>query len=324
MRSAMAPGRNSGSGEALAKVLSAYFAAKGMRNAEGMENAIRERKEEQTRRNSQLLADAYRGTLGPGTSNPGPYKTEMLGGGRDALLSTMMTIPEHQGTALEAALAPKKDAGFTLGKDQVRFSSDGRELARGPVSPTTPGDRFGDTSQLRSQFTKGAKDFIDMRDSFKKINTASDNAQGDMSLIFGFMKLLDPGSTVREGEFASAEQTTGLPGYVVNLYNRSLSGERLNPEQRAGFKNEAYKLFDAQRGSHIASEGEYRRLARASNLDPDQVIVDYLGDLRDFTFQPGKVDSPVDLQALSQKPLNELTDEEIDILERAHLSGAIK
>ena len=42
-----------------------------------------------------------------------------------------------------------------------------------------------------------------------------------MALIFGFMKTQDPTSTVREGEFATAENARGMVGpHVRRMYNR--------------------------------------------------------------------------------------------------------
>ena len=82
--------------------------------------------------------------------------------------------------------------------------------------------------------------------AFRKINAAPDTASGDMSLIFGFMKLLDPGSTVREGEFASAESAAGIPTRIVNAYNRALTGERLSAGQRKEFIDTAGVTFQAQ------------------------------------------------------------------------------
>ena len=58
-----------------------------------------------------------------------------------------------------------------------------------------------------------------------------------ISLIFGFMKMLDPGSVVREGEFATAQNAASIPDRIRNAYNRALEGTRLNPQQREMFKS---------------------------------------------------------------------------------------
>ena len=71
------------------------------------------------------------------------------------------------------------------------------------------------------------------------------NGASDVALVFGFMKMLDPGSVVRESEFAVAEDTTGLYGKLEVLYPKLAKGERLTKEQRTDFINLAGKYMDA-------------------------------------------------------------------------------
>lgn len=70
-----------------------------------------------------------------------------------------------------------------------------------------------------------------------------DSAAGDVSLIFTFMKVLDPTSVVREGEQATASNAAGIPSRVRNAFNKALTGEKLSEEQRKDFVNTAIKLF---------------------------------------------------------------------------------
>ena len=70
-----------------------------------------------------------------------------------------------------------------------------------------------------------------------------DSAAGDVSLIFTFMKVLDPTSVVREGEQATAANAAGIPSRVRNAFNKALTGEKLSLEQRKDFVSTAIKLF---------------------------------------------------------------------------------
>ncbi|WP_204128690.1 hypothetical protein, partial [Pseudomonas ogarae] len=65
------------------------------------------------------------------------------------------------------------------------------------------------------------------------------SAQNDLALIFSYMRMLDPASVVREGEFATAQNAAGVPDQIRNAYNKAVNGERLNPEQRTGFVSSA-------------------------------------------------------------------------------------
>lgn len=64
-------------------------------------------------------------------------------------------------------------------------------------------------------------------------------AANDLALIFNYMKVLDPGSAVREGEFATAQNAAGVPEQVRNLFNKAMEGTRLSQDQRQKFAETA-------------------------------------------------------------------------------------
>lgn len=132
-----------------------------------------------------------------------------------------------------------------------------------------------DVGGLRKEFNAlpEVKSFKEATTSFEKIKSAAANpsAAGDLSLIFAYMKVLDPGSTVREGEFATAEQAAGVPQQILNQYNKVLSGERLSQGQRGDFIAQATKLYDAQRVNYAKAAKLYRGLAEKEGGDPNDV-----------------------------------------------------
>jgi len=80
---------------------------------------------------------------------------------------------------------------------------------------------------------------------------------------------------VREGEFLTAQNAAGVPDQVRNLYNRVLSGERLNPTQRALFRGQAEALYGKIKGEHDAVTRTYRGIAKQYGFDPDRILLDY-------------------------------------------------
>lgn len=66
---------------------------------------------------------------------------------------------------------------------------------------------------LRADYLKEAGSFIKVRDSFDRVQIAVQDPTGasDLSLIFAFMKMLDPTSVVRESEFAAAASIGSIP-----------------------------------------------------------------------------------------------------------------
>ncbi len=135
-----------------------------------------------------------------------------------------------------------------------------------------------DAATLRKEFIQGSKTFVDVRDSYARIqaSTKEPSAAGDLALIFNYMKMLDPSSVVREGEFATAANAGGVPDRARATYNKVLSGKRLSEKQRQDFLNRSDKLYDAQLETHEKLVSEYSRLAEDYGIEPPHVIVDYV------------------------------------------------
>jgi hypothetical protein len=105
---------------------------------------------------------------------------------------------------------------------------------------------FDQAQKLRNELTKSSSEFKKVESAFERVKASTGGtAASDLSLVFNFMKMNDPGSTVREGEFATAQNSAGVPGRIVSLYNNLLEGTRLNPEQRADFSNQSKNLFES-------------------------------------------------------------------------------
>jgi hypothetical protein len=146
------------------------------------------------------------------------------------------------------------------------------QLALVSAATGDPAKRFDAEQKLRKEYADQTKVYTDVVEAHRRVQVASDNAQGDLSLVYGFMKMLDPGSVVREGEFATAQNAAGVPERVRNEVNRLLSGERLSPDQRKRFKAEASKLAD----SASKREGEVRTglstVVKSYGLNPENVF----------------------------------------------------
>lgn len=109
-------------------------------------------------------------------------------------------------------------------------------------------------NDLSANFDKNkqVQDYKNVVISYNTISSAAENpsAAGDLSLIFQYMKVLDPGSTVREGEFANAQNAAGVPDRIRNMFNNWSKGQRLDEKQRQDFITQAKKIVEA-RGKSI-------------------------------------------------------------------------
>lgn len=118
------------------------------------------------------------------------------------------------------------------------------------------------------------KNFKAVRDNYKRVRSSAtmDTGAGDVSLIFAYMKMLDPGSVVREGEFATAQNTGGIDDTIRNLYNGVVNGQRLTPEQRAKFVSAADQLYQGAVGTLTDTNKRFGDIAGGWQLDPGRII----------------------------------------------------
>ncbi len=133
-----------------------------------------------------------------------------------------------------------------------RLALDGKSLEPIPGGPAdrrnnpTPSDLSKAEMAMRKEVTDRVKDQRDVLTMYQKVQGAAQqpSAANDLAMIFAYMKMLDPGSVVREQEFANAQNAAGVPDQVRNAYNKALRGERLNPEQRNQFLSSAHQIAD--------------------------------------------------------------------------------
>jgi hypothetical protein len=125
---------------------------------------------------------------------------------------------------------------------------------------------------LRKEYNLQTAPFREVQSSYRRVNSAESTGAGDIALVYGYMKMLDPGSVVREGEFATAEKTAGIPSAVVNAYNKALSGKRLTEDQRKIFKRQAGGLYNAALEGEKTVRGGIERIAKKGGLDTGQIF----------------------------------------------------
>lgn len=133
---------------------------------------------------------------------------------------------------------------------------------------------FDRANKLRDEFNTQNKDFGQVASQYQNIvaTSAKPSAAGDISLIFSFMKMLDPASTVREGEFATAQNSGSAFNRVGAMYNKAMSGERLTETQRADFVGQATNIFKTRNTQKEKLTKKYSEFARRTGVDPLDVV----------------------------------------------------
>jgi hypothetical protein len=144
-------------------------------------------------------------------------------------------------------------------------------------------DRLAAEKTLRTDFNKLTGEFRDVGNSFNTILAGAENptAVSDMSLIFSFMKMLDPGSVVRESEFDQAESAAGWSDSALNAMNKFWDGTKLTTN-RGEFLTQAKNLYDARMPGYTNILDTYTGIAGRENLDARNVVMDYTVNLDRF------------------------------------------
>lgn len=178
--------------------------------------------------------------------------------------------------------------------DERKFELDLKEFEKkSAAGGLEPKDSFEMSQKLRKEFTGLSGEFIKQRDAFGRVQASAEDpsAAGDLALVFNFMKVLDPGSTVREGEFATAANSAGVNDRVKAQYNKIVTGERLAPKQRNDFADRANKLFTRANSQHNKRVENFTGVAERAGLNVEDVLLD-LGLAEQATTPPTAPQSP--------------------------------
>lgn len=145
----------------------------------------------------------------------------------------------------------------------------------GSADPRAGMNLVNNEGKLRDDYEAQVKPYIAAREGYQKVvQAAGDMSQaGAIALVFGYMKTLDPGSTVREGEQASVQNSGTIPETITNMYNKLLAGKSsLTPEQRMQFANSARGQFEVYQHTFDAANERFGGLAKSYGFDPNRVV----------------------------------------------------
>jgi len=165
----------------------------------------------------------------------------------------------------EAAARRAKEAREAAGEERAQRTE------KRAIESTT----FDQISKIRTEFLgiPEVKEFRGVTNSTRQIiglAKGEGSPMGDLGLIFSYMKTLDPGSVVREGEQANAQNAAGVPERIRNYYNQLIAGERLSPEQRADMANTAISIYNTRKIGYEDLAKTYRGLMGNLGANPDE------------------------------------------------------
>tara|TARA_R110002167_G_scaffold183182_3_gene383613 strand:+ start:143 stop:1228 length:1086 start_codon:yes stop_codon:yes gene_type:complete len=178
-----------------------------------------------------------------------------------------------------------------------------------PVGPD-----FENESKLRQNFQDQSKAFKDVNAAYGRILSNDPTPAGDISLIFQYMKMLDPRSTVREGEFATVQNAGSIPEKLWARYNSAKDGTKLTDSMRADFMQQAKNLYATALDNQSYVEEEFNSFAQAYGFDPKRIVTQYGKPLEKKIFK--KEVSTMTNEELGQLNASNLTPMQLDILKK--------
>ena len=149
-----------------------------------------------------------------------------------------------------------------------------RQRQEGPLLPEESRKLLRDIrSDIRSEPTH--KLYQDVRSGYQnvRIGAASDSSQGDLAIINGMAKILDPSGTVMTGEAENIQAAQGQLQVWFNSPARFFEGDRLTPENRQRFLRMAHELAKEKlTTAQTELKAVYEPLAKKAGLDFGQLL----------------------------------------------------
>jgi hypothetical protein len=170
------------------------------------------------------------------------------------------------------SLAGTGAAGVAEVKDYKKSGAGGGTT----VSVNTGEKGFTNEFKIKDAFSAEPvyKEYQGMKSAFSQIQESLKKANpiGDVAAATKIMKLLDPGSVVRESELGIAMAASGKMDRLTNYVDMYKNGTLLTPSQRNEFNALATELFAASSKAYNDKRGEYAGFGAKYGIDANQAL----------------------------------------------------
>lgn len=135
-------------------------------------------------------------------------------------------------------------------------------------------EKFTQEEKIRKEWQGRSKMYGELQGTFNTLQASANSANGpgDIALITGFMKMLDPGSVVRETEFATARDTAGLFTQLQNRLEKAQNGQLLSPQQRREYVALSQKYLDSAQTKANQEKKDLGIVVKNYRLNPENVF----------------------------------------------------
>jgi hypothetical protein len=182
----------------------------------------------------------------------------------------------------EATPSAIKEYQFAVGQGYQGTFQDFQLAQKSAVAPKVMVDMTGgqkgfeNEMKLKGEFKSEPvyKAYQEMQSAYNQITDSlkSESPAGDLAAATKFMKLLDPGSVVRESELAMAMSASGALDRARNYAELRISGKKLTPTQRKDFQQLSDQLFGTATTVYNSKRNELAEQGSAFGLNADRAL----------------------------------------------------
>ena len=192
--------------------------------------------------------------------------------------SQMQRISETAGkaserqTAQQEFMAQQKQLDREQRERENRMRQDKPEKTIGGVGSDVAKVEMDLAKQFRADKTVQAHQLMQNEMRQLEALAAEGNPQSDQALITKFATILDPGSVVRETEFAITEKGGGMLTSLQNTLDKARGTGRLQPEQRAQMLQAARSLTSGVGEEYAKKRKEFSQQGSLYVARPEAII----------------------------------------------------
>lgn len=221
-----------------------------------------------------ITADQARANIEQALKTPGGFERMLMESklGAEKTYANLMQQREFDLKAKNELIGPdgKVNTALLGAKQQVA------KAGASSVNVNTGQKGFDNELKLRDDFKQEPvyKAHQEMQSAYSQIkqSLAQASPAGDLAGATKIMKLLDPGSVVRESELGMAMAATGLLDRVQNYASNIISGNKLTPKQRGEFQKLADALYGESVKAYNSKRSEYQKLGGEYGLNADRAV----------------------------------------------------
>ncbi len=206
-------------------------------------------------------------------------QTRNTGGTTDTLAINPITGKPTVTSSIRNTQSPDNAATVEASLANAAATRDAAKLQADASRDSARIRRDQDTEmKLADDYRTQSKSFKEAKDAYSQLSatlgSATTSPAATLAAATKFMKVLDPGSVVRESELGMALQASGVLDRALNYVSTLQSGKKLTPTQAADFKKTSQQIYEAAQSVQRDIDRDYQGKAKAYGLRPEMVTQD--------------------------------------------------